>query len=1031
MNGGRMLPIIDSQTGRPFYAKARREREALDAALSRVLRGEVRFDDGTRGMYSVDGSNYRQVPIGVVYPRDAEDVAAAMEVCRRHEVPVLPRGGGTSLAGQCCNVAVVLDFSRYMYHVLEVDPDRRLARVQPGVILDHLRKRAETHGLTFGPDPATHQYCTLGGMIGNNSCGTHSVMAGRTADNVEALEVLTWRGERLMVGRTSEEELRAIIRSGGLRGHLYERLRDLRDRYADRIRKRFPRIPRRVSGYGLEQLLPENDFHLARALVGSEGTCATTLEATVRLVPSPRATALVVLGFEDVYVAADCVPEVLAFRPIALEGLDDRLVRYNRKKGMNLGNLRYLPDGRGWLVVEFGADTRGEVLDIAHRMMRRLESHPARPVMRLYCEPHEMEGVWQVRESGLGATARVPGERDTWEGWEDAAVHPEQLGSYLREFRTLLDRYDYGCSLYGHFGDGCIHTRIDFDLKTGQGVRSFRSFVEDAADLVLRYGGSFSGEHGDGQSRAELLPRLYGEDLVAAFREFKAIWDPDDRMNPGKVVEPYRLDENLRFGADYRAPTPPTNFRFPDDDGQFVRATERCVGVGKCRKLDSGTMCPSYMVTREEEHSTRGRARVLYEMLQGGAVRGGWRDRDVHRSLDLCLSCKACKSECPVNVDMATYKAEFLSHHYRWRLRPRAAYTMGLIHVWARLASRVPGLANLTTQLPGLSGIAKRIGGMHSERSLPAFAPETFSRWFRRREARNPGWPQVLLWPDTFNDHFHPETAKAAVEVLESAGFQVVLPPSGLCCGRPLYEFGMLDLARRKLREILDALAPMIEAGLPLVALEPSCLATLKDELIGMFPEDPRARKLADNSMGFAAFLEAHADGFDWPKLERRAVYHGHCHQKALFGIEHDLALLRRIGVDVEPLDAGCCGMAGAFGFEREHYDVSLAAGERVLLPKVRDLPKSELVVADGFSCREQVAQCTDRRPVHVAQVLRMALREGPEGPPGDLPERGYVQSERDKARDSWRREAPWWIAVAAGVAGAAWALHRLGTRHA
>ena len=572
--------------------------EALATDLRRSIRGEVRFDDGSRGLYATDGSNYRQVPIGVVVPRDIDDVPQAVEICRRHGAPVLPRGGGTSLAGQCCNVAVVLDVSKYLHRILELDPDRRRARVQPGVVLDDLRREAWRHHLTFAPDPSTHRQCTLGGMIGNNSCGVHSVMGGKTDDNVEELEILTYDGTRMRVGATSEEELQRIIREGGRRGEIYARLRALRDRYADVIRRRYPRIPRRVSGYNLDQLLPEHGFHVARALVGSEGTCAITLEATLRLLPWPRARSLLVLGYADVYTAADHVPEILEHKPIGLEGLDDRLVEDMKKTGIHPENITLLPDGGGWLLVEFGGDTREEADGHARRLMERLTGQAGAPSMKLFDDPDEERAVWLVRESGLGATAHVPGAKDTWEGWEDSAVPPDKVGAYLRDLRGLLDRYHYACALYGHFGQGCIHTRIDFDLATHDGIAAFRAFVHDAADLVVRHGGSLSGEHGDGQSRAELLPKMFGPELVQAFREFKAIWDPGGKMNPGKLVDPYRIDENLRLGTGYRPPQPMTHFAYPEDAGSFARAALRCVGVGNCRKTDSGTMCPSYMATR-------------------------------------------------------------------------------------------------------------------------------------------------------------------------------------------------------------------------------------------------------------------------------------------------------------------------------------------------------------------------------------------------------------------------------------------------
>ncbi|HYN21611.1 MAG TPA: FAD-linked oxidase C-terminal domain-containing protein, partial [Thermoanaerobaculia bacterium] len=651
---------------------------------------------------------------------------------------------------------------------------------------------------------------------GNNSCGVHSVMAGKTDDNVEELEILTYDGLRLRVGATSEDELARIVRAGGRRGEIYERLRSLRDRYADLIRENYPDIPRRVSGYNLTALLPENGFHVARALVGSEGTCVTVLEATLRLVHSPPARTLLVLGYPDVYTAADHTPEILRFGPIGLEGFDDVLIDSQRRKGLLLEDLLLLPEGHGWLLVELGGESREEADERARTLMAALQERPEAPAMRL-CNSREAKILWHIRESALGSTARGPGQNDCWEGWEDSAVAPEKLGSYLRELRSLLQKHGYIGALYGHFGHGCVHTRNDFDLMTEPGIRKFRAYVEEAADLVVRFGGSLSGEHGDGQARAELLPKMFGPELVEAFREFKSIWDPQGKMNPGKIVEPNRLDENLRLGTSYRPPRLPTHFQFPEDDGSLARATLRCVGVGKCRKTGSGTMCPSYMATREERHSTRGRARLLFEMLEGDPISGGWRDEHVKEALDLCLACKACKGECPVEVDMATYKAEFLSHYYERRLRPRSAYAFGLIPWWARLASKVPMAANFFTQAPGLRTLAKLAAGVAPQRSIPRFARSTFRDRFR---SSGSGERRVLLWPDTFNNHFHPEIAEAAAEVLEHLGYRVDIPRNALCCGRPLYDFGMLGLAKRQLRRILGSLRDEIQAGTPIVALE-------------------------------------------------------------------------------------------------------------------------------------------------------------------------------------------------------------------
>jgi FAD/FMN-containing dehydrogenase/Fe-S oxidoreductase len=1006
----------------------------LAESLRKRIRGEVRFDSGTRALYATDGSNYRQIPIGVVLPRDPDDVLATIAQCRNFGAPLLCRGGGTSLAGQCCNVAVILDFSKYMARILEVDPVRRIARVEPGVVLDHLRAAAETHHLTFAPDPATHDRCTLGGMIGNNSCGVHSVMAGKTDDNIEELEILTYDGARMKVGATASGELEHILHQGGRRAEIYGKLQSIATTYGDLVRQRFPNIPRRVSGYNLNYLLPENGFHVARALVGSEGTCVTVLEATCRLVESPPERVLLVVAHPDIYQAADHVPEIMAHKPIGLEGFDDLLVGYTRRKGINSEGLALLPDGGGWLLVEFGASTAKDAESQARALMRSLSHSATPPNLLLYTDKAQIKRVWEVRESALGVTSHVPGEPLNWEGWEDAAVAPEKLGGYLRDLSKMMAAYGYKGSLYGHFGHGCVHTRSNFDLQSKEGIAKFRKFMEEAADLVVSYGGSISGEHGDGQSRAELLPKMFGTELVQAFREFKSAWDPEWKMNPGKLIEPYKLDENLRLGAAYSPWEPRTVFQFTADQGSLAEATLRCVGVGKCRREEGGLMCPSYRVTREEEHSTRGRAHLLWEMTQGEVIRDGWRSQEVKRSLDLCLACKGCKSDCPVGVDVATYKSEFLSHYYEGRLRPRSAYAFGNIDVWARVASQAPGLANLATQLPVLRDISKLVAGIPRQRSVPAFAPETFKAWFHRtrtpgaRGARKDGlgWRRasgtpiepsdsgrvlapenarpVLLWPDTFNNYFHPGTAKAAVDVLEAAGFEVLVPRAHLCCGRPLYDHGMLDRAQALLLQILDELSPEIEAGIPVVGLEPSCVAVFRDELLNLLPHDERAQALSRQTFLLSEFLEIHAPHFRPPRLDCKAILHGHCHQKSLMKMTAEEAVLCRLGVDFHSPSPGCCGMAGSFGFEPDKYDVSIAIGELELLPAVRQAPPDWLIITDGFSCREQIAQCTPRRALHLAEVLQMAMRgtDAPESSP--YPESTRVSLNEAKVLHSMRR---------------------------
>jgi FAD/FMN-containing dehydrogenase/Fe-S oxidoreductase len=996
----------------------------LAAALRRHLRGEVRFDDGSRALYATDGSNYRQVPIGVVVPGDTEDLVAAIALAREFGAPILCRGGGTSLAGQCCNVALVLDVSKYLTRILEIDPGRRIARVQPGVVLDRLRNAAEKYHLTFGPDPATHDRCTLGGMIGNNSCGVHSVMAGKTDDNIEELEILTYDGQQMRVGATSSEELERITAGQDRRAQIYARLAALAAAHAGQIRKKFPNIPRRVSGYNLNYLLPENGFQVARALVGSEGTCVTVLEATCRLVDSPPARTLAVVAYPDIFACGDHVPEIMSYGPIGLEGIDEYLVEFTRRKGLNQEGLALLPEGKGWLMVEFGGATQQEADDRALKMVNALKRAPNPPSVRLFTDRQQAAQVWLVRESSLGAISHVPGEPLSWEGWEDSAVPPEKLGAYLRDLRQLMTTYQYRGTLYGHFGHACVHSRISFDLESEEGIRKFRTFVEEAADLVVSYGGSLSGEHGDGQARGELLPRMFGPELVQAFKEFKAIWDPDWKMNPGKLVEPNRLDEDLRLGADYDPWEPQTHFHYPDDHGSLAHATLRCVGVGKCRRHDGGVMCPSFRVTGEEEHSTRGRAHLLWEMTQGEVIRGGWQDEHVKRSLDICLSCKGCKSDCPVGVDVATYKAEFLSHYYEDRPRPISAHAFGNIDLWARLASYAPGFFNLATQTPFLSDIAKAIVGAPRERTLPAFAPRTFKSWFRQHVPANPNARPVILWADTFNNYFLPDTAIAAVNVLEAAGFEVLVPPGSLCCGRPLYDFGMLGRAKQLLLDVLDTLAPYVEAGVPVVGLEPSCAAVFRDELRNLFPKDERAHQLARQTFLLSEFLETCAPEFQLPRLERSAIVHGHCHQKSVMKMAAEESVLGKMGIKFRAPAPGCCGMAGSFGFEDDKYDVSVAIGELELLPAVREAAYDTLIIANGFSCREQIAQCTDRQALHLAEVIQMALEEGPRGVLGPFPEREVVARRRHAVNRSMKHAGLALAGVLAGGLGL-WALSR------
>ncbi len=904
-----------------------------------------------------------------------------------------------------------------------------------------LRDAAERHQLTYAPDPATHNRCTLGGMIGNNSCGVHGLLGGKVVDNVESLDILLYDGTRMTVGKTSSEELDGILRAGGRRGQIYAGLKGIRDKYADLVRKKFPRIPRRVSGYNLDELLPESSFHVARALVGTEGTCVNVLSATLNLTESPQHRVLTVLGFPDDFSAADAVPLALQHKPIGLEGFNHLLVEFMRRKGLAVTELNALPRGIGFLLVELGADTPEDALAQAQALARDAQSWPVPPVAHV-CTPEEARSVWHVRESALGAVVFVPGEPDRWEGWEDAAVPPELLGKYLRAITKLMDEYGYSSPFYGHYGQGCVHNRINFDFRSDAGIRNFREFIDRAADVVLSFGGSFSGEHGDGQSRAALLPKMFGPELMQAFREFKLLWDPDNRMNPGKLIDAVRVYdpiENLRHpllggqlpsanprqeegaasvplsythdhdiegrvtGHDFsRADTGPsrdrasapagplsanhtpleTYFVFLKDHGSLEHATERCVGVGACRKASGGVMCPSYQATGEEMHSTRGRAHLLWEMLAGSLQTEGFQSDAVDEALSLCLSCKACKTECPVQVDMAQYKAEFLAQRYKGRIHPLHHYIFGFADKMARFGSVLPSLTNAILNGPLTSLLIKRIAGVAKQREFPKLAPKPYTKarkeripGMKRREAQLAA-PQVLLWPDTWNNYYHPQSLAAAESLLTEAGFRVHIPKDHICCGRPLYDFGLLDHARAYLTNVLNRMAPHIDQNLPFIFLEPSCASVFKDELPELFPDDPRAQRLRENTWLLADFLAAKAPAFAPDRMAgKQILIHGHCHHKAVFGgPKNEIALLRQAGAEVNLIEAGCCGMAGPFGFEADKFEVSKTIANQQLLPAVANAAPGTILVADGFSCREQIDQLGHKQAIHFAEVLARAV---------------------------------------------------------
>ncbi|WP_026328842.1 FAD-binding and (Fe-S)-binding domain-containing protein [Streptomyces sulphureus] len=937
------------------------EKSAEDAELERALRaqvrGEVSFGSAARALVTMDASNYRRVPEGVVAPRDAEDVAAVLGVCRERGVPVLARGSGTSIAGQATGVGVVLDFTRHMNAVEELDPEAGTAVVQPGVVLDVLRRAAGEHGLTFGPDPSTHSRCTLGGMIGNNSCGSHSVAWGTTADNVRELEVLTYGGERALLARGG----------AGVPTALREQVSRLVQSELALLRTGYPDLPRRISGYALDELLPEKGEDWARAFTGSEGTLGVLTRAEVGLVEAPAARALAVLGYPDESAAAEAAAGVLPYGPLTVEGMAADLVGDAARAA--------LPRGGAWLFVEVGGGCEQEAEARAEEVCRAMRT--ATTGHRVVVGPVDQRALWRVREDASGTATRLPDGGEAWPGWEDCAVPPAQLGSYLKEFRGLLSAYGLRGLPYGHFGDGCIHVRIDFDLLSPEGVGRFREFSSDLADLVVAHGGSLSGEHGDGQARAELLPRMYGERLVGAFGRFKDLWDPDGGLNPGMLVRPARIDENLRFAPLPRTPVD-VEFGYPEDGGDFGAAVRRCVGVAKCRDTAAGAavMCPSFRATGEERHSTRGRARLLHEMLAGEVVTDGWRSEEVHEALDLCLSCKGCRSDCPVGVDMATYKAEFTHHYYEGRRRPMAHHSMGRLPEWLSLAaaSRTVPLLNSAASVGPLAALAKRMGGIAPERDIPELPKTPFTRWWRRQDrSRQPDGRQVVLWPDTFTNYLAPGAGSSAVRVLNSAGLRVAVPPRRVCCGLTYVSTGQLDRARKVMRRTLDRVAPALDAGLPITVLEPSCAAALRTDVPELLDDDPRAARLAQAVHTFAETLEQYAPDWEPPYVGRPVAGQNHCHQHAVLGSAPDRRLREKAGMKGE-LSSGCCGLAGNFGFEKGHFDVSASCAEDQLLPAVRNAPDDVELIADGFSCRTQLEQLGGVRSRHLAEVLAEGL---------------------------------------------------------
>ncbi|MHA3946698.1 FAD-binding and (Fe-S)-binding domain-containing protein [Cellulomonas bogoriensis] len=953
--------------------------------LRRVVHGEVDSSSRRRAEYSTDASNYRVPPAVVVIARDVDDVLAAHEVARTAGVPLTMRGGGTSVAGNAVGTGIVVDTSRHLTAIGHIDPEARTAVVEPGVVMSSLQRAAAPHGLRFGPDPSTQNRATLGGMIGNNACGPHAVAYGRTADNVVSLDVVDGTGRRFTAG-AGDGALDVVPGLGSLV-----------TAGMSTIRTELGRFGRQVSGYSLEHLLPEHGTDLAKMLVGTEGTLVTVLGATVRLVPVADAAVLVVLGYPDMPSAADAVPALLAHDPLAIEGLDARLVDVVRRH-RGEAQVPDLPEGAGWLMVEMGGATREEALERA----RAMAADAGALAGRVIPPGAEATAMWQIRADGAGLAGRTPDGSQAWPGWEDAAVPPERLGAYLRDFDALMAEHGVDGLPYGHFGDGCIHVRIGLPLERGEDVPGFRRFMTEAARLVARYGGSLSGEHGDGRARSELLPLIYSADVLDLFGGVKQLFDPNNLMNPGVLVDPRPVDADLR--RPHAVPLRRTDgFTFPHDGGDFTTAVHRCVGVGKCRADSTaagGFMCPSYLATRDEKDVTRGRARVLQEMANGTIVGDGWRSREVHEVLDLCLSCKACSRDCPAGVDMAQYKAEVLHRTYRRRLRPVNHYALGWLPRWTRLVDRLrlATVANTALGVRPLARLVLKVGGMDTRRSIPRFSRESFTRWWQRNgdgvehaagSSRRPAGadappavpgeerPRVVLWADSFSDGFDPDAPRAVLEVLVAAGYDVIVPDEPACCGLTWISTGQLTGARKRLQGLLEVLGPYAVNGVPIVGVEPSCTAVLRSDLVELIPDDPRAVAVSRSTYTLAEVLTAPAPlGTAWtpPSLEGvTVVAQPHCHQHSVMGFDADKTLLTRAGATLSTL-AGCCGLAGNFGMEKGHYDVSVAVAENALLPALRDAEPGTVFLADGFSCRTQADQLAGRGGMHLAQLLAERL---------------------------------------------------------
>ena len=995
-----------------------KEREELARELENRVSGEVRFDAYSRMLYSTDASIYQMEPVGVVIPRNAEDVRAVMEIAKENGVPVLPRAGGTSLAGQTVNHAIVIDFSKYLNQVLEVNQEQQWARVQPGIVLDQLNREVAIQGLMYAPDPTTSNRACVGGGIGNNTCGAHSVIYGKTLDHIQEVSTVLADGSTAHFRTLDADELETKLSGTGLEADIYRGIRRIARDNRDEIESRYPKINRRVSGYNLDEFLTDEKFNMTRMVVGSEGTLCVVTEAKVNLVPRPTMTSLSVLHFKGIIEASEATKEVLKHGPSSVEVMDKILLDRSRE---SLGHSRSMSfiegDPGALLAVEFYGESEAELKE----KMESLKEDMVRRRLGYACvnllDRGAQAAVWNVRKAGLGLLMSLHGDAKPLPFVEDPAVDPENLGEFVRRFDEIVRNHGTQAAYYGHASVGCLHIRPLVSLKNSAGVATMVSISDEISDLVKEFGGSMSGEHGDGIVRGVWTEKMFGSQMYQAFREVKQTFDPQGIMNPGKIIDCPPMTDNLRYGEDYQTTSPPTTLDFTID-ANFAGAVEMCNGMGACRKLD-GSMCPSFVATRDEEHSTRGRANLLRAALSGKLPEGSISSKRLFDAMDLCLECKACKAECDSGVDMAKLKYEFLDNYYKVNGRPLRNKVFANINRISRLGSRFAPFSNWMASNPMGRFFASTFLGIHPKRKLPAFQRETFPKWFASRGRGNP--PQypftkgggmtvtkeggvtanrgggmtatrsegvtadnkgqavqtVVLFNDTFMNYNYPQVGKAAVELLEAAGFNVELANAG-CCGRPMISKGMLSAAAEHARYNVDLLYHYAEAGVAIVGCEPSCILSFRDEYPEMLQDD-KSRKVAEHVFMIEEFLMKLQDEgrltLEFEDKANKVLFHAHCHQKALAGTDSSMGALRLPpGVEVELVNAGCCGMAGSFGFEKEHYDISMTIGGESLFPAVNGKDDDWELAVTGVSCRQQIEDGTGRKARHLVEILRDAL---------------------------------------------------------